>query len=387
MMALVNNTLKVLYLGPNRIYTNPNVQLIPLLFKAIYDVSFFGPGYVSKEELNTGIKSFNEKNGPFDVLVIDGTIFFWDEQDGEIPFTTSFNYFDSNFDKTIILDMIKYFSDAKINKILFPNIDYYHIKKKEIEKIEKADPYIITRDISFWRRKKETEDIDQELFFNNVNDNWYNFISYKKEKIISFPGIIAINEFKYHPLSIRPNDIIVPGVKYYYRKLAISQIKSTNIKMRTKIYEQTRPIISRIIRYTNSRILINLFNSYFNGIIEDSKIAYTCGSALGYPLRKFIEIPAKGTLLISNPFFGFENFGFIDGHNFISAHPNEILEKTTFYLSNLDKAQQIAINGQTMVFNNHSFYARMNQLLLITNSMINNSFLGSRWVNGAFELI
>jgi hypothetical protein len=379
-----NKKIRVLYLAPNRVYLNPNINLIPALFRSSFDVVFYGPGFNSSDELEMGIYKFYDTKGPFDLIIIDGTILFWNEVNGLIPFTTSYNYFNVTSIPKIFQEIKMFFTKENLPKILIPNIDYYIITKQDIEFIQKTNPYIISRDKAFWKSIDELEDIKNEKFGRNVNDNWYNFITNVKKKIISFPGIISETEFKYHPLDLRKNEIVVPGVTYHNRGLAIKTLNKSKYRYYSR--HNKRKVLSRIISKLNSRFLVSYYNHSFNKSIEDSKVAFTCGSALGYPLRKFIEIPAMGTLMFAKPFFGYKEFGYVNEKNFIKCEPYEINEKLDFYLNASKKSQQIVNESQKFLLDKHSFSARKKQLLLVINLIKSNSFYGSQWVNGNFKL-
>ena len=216
---------------------------------------------------------------------------------------------------------------------------------------------MISRDIAFWKEKAELEDIKNEEFGKNINDNWYDYIV-KEEKIISFPGIISENEFKYDPINIRKNDITVPGVQYYYRRLAESEINKKKYKYLSQHIK--RRLLSKILSKINSRFFLSYYNQSFNKSIEDTKVAYTCGSALGYPIRKFIEIPAKGTLLFAKPFIGYKEFGYQNDQNFVACDPNQINDKLEFYLNEIQKSQEIIRRCQKFLIKKHRFSAEKN---------------------------
>ena len=65
-------------------------------------------------------------------------------------------------------------------------------------------------------------------------------------------------------------------------------------------------------------------------------------------MRKFLEIPAFGSCLVADPFYGYENFGFIHKKNFIDV--NKIYETKnieSFYYKKLYK--KITLQGQNLI--------------------------------------
>jgi hypothetical protein len=69
--------LRFLFLSTNRTYINNSIQLFPLAIATFAEIDYFGPGFQSTEVLKKGVHDFAEKNGPYDMLMTDGVIFFY----------------------------------------------------------------------------------------------------------------------------------------------------------------------------------------------------------------------------------------------------------------------------------------------------------------------
>ena len=219
------------------------------------------------------------------------------------------------------------------------------------------------------------------------NDNWIKFVSENETKIISIPQIIDNSEFNFLPLSYRKYDISVPGASYYHRREAFKQLKQSkyNFKMNTSHTGIKQKLWNMVIRLQN-RYSFNLNQVNFTNTIEDSKIVYTCGGCLKYPIRKFLEVPALGTVLFFEPFKGYEEFGFVDGVNAIIIDDvQKIAEITKYYLDNLERLQKIASNGQQLIWKKHTFSSRSIQISKSLERIVNQDFKGTYWDKGEFK--
>jgi hypothetical protein len=113
----------------------------------------------------------------------------------------------------------------------------------------------------------------------------------------------------------------------------------------------------------------------------------TCGSGLKWPLNKFFEIPAEGSLLVCYPFSNHEDLGFVDGETCVVMNePDRINEVLDRIFSDLPEYQRIATKGQQMVMRKHSMTARINQVGEAVSVIMDagKKFGGAYWKNGEF---
>ena len=128
------------------------------------------------------------------------------------------------------------------------------------------------------------------------------------------------------------------------------------------------------------------YNSSFVKILERSKISFTCGSALGFPIRKYFEIPAAGSILLCKPFLNFENLGFKSGVNCFTVDENNLVETVQEITSDYSNFSKIRINASELLLSSHSYEARKTQLKSSLQAIIKNEFNGSFWSSGLFCL-
>jgi hypothetical protein len=376
---------RVLYMAPNRLYFNKNMEIVIALLKKVANTTFYGPGFTEPEVLKRGVRDFVEKTGPYEFVFTDAVTLFWNPDSGHNPLKGSYNYFSYNEVRHVFQDMIDFFIETRGEipfKVFYPNFDPYNMTSMLKDKLERAGCFLFTRDEKFWSFKSKMIDLDKETFGLNVNDNWANHVSENSNAIISFHGTVSESDFRYHPISLRRYDVGVPGVAYYRRQLALNELAKSQLKMSPLNIGYRRKLRSLVFKMSRSREVLSWFQDSFQLALEDTKINYTCGSALDYSIRKFVEIPAKGSLLVCTPFAGFQHVGFENDVNCLIIDPENICEITHDLMRDPEKMQRLADAGQDSVMRLHSFSARLNQLEEMLNSIKKGGFNGSEWLGG-----
>lgn len=384
--------MKILYLDINAIYINPTRNNIPFLLKEISELYIYGLGYTSNDLLEKGLKYFYELNGPFDFICTNEHIIFYQDDYNDYSKAYKNNYF-IQFDleriKNILSEQYNFFMECKDKKVAFLlESDYYNFTENKINILHKIEPYIIFWGKEFILNTCKLKDLKQETFGNLTNDNWYKFIQEYK-KIISLPHFVNSSEFYFECLDNRKNIIYVAGMNYYHRKKVIETLKKSKYKIDgKKYYNKIYSLMRKLkIKPDAHPILMRLYNILFKNELEQNKYIFTCGSALEWPIRKFFEIPACGSILLAKPFYNAEKLGFIDGDNFIKTDYNDIEDKIKWLEENPQIAQKIAKNGQDLIWKTHSLNARTEQLRESLEAIIENRFNGTYWENGKFYII
>ena len=373
--------LRFLFIGFNRDYINPYTDIVLNILGSLGELEYYGPGYVSKKEIEMGIHKWIESKQKFEFIIVDGVSMLSLEQYGK----KTKNLFSMSSIKFEEKDYYKYaysFRDffVKINckKILISNWDPHNINKKTIELIAKANPFIIDP-MGFEMNRPLAKAFDESIP-QSYNDNWYHFLKDNEKQIIVFPHMILSKEFDYTSIEYRKNTFSVVGVGYLERKEA-SKFLSSRLKHK-RFWARLKMFIVHKLRLSTSPNFLNSYKyNYFN-LISESKLTYCSGSRLRYPVRKYFEIPSRGSVAVGQKCNGFEDLGFVDGENFIVTEANERLEKVLKTPD--DKIQKIAQNGQKLIWNKHSDWARREQLSKALSLINENKFKGSRWEKGDY---
>ena len=98
-------------------------------------------------------------------------------------------------------------------------------------------------------------------------------------------------------------------------------------------------------------------------VIASAKICPTGGSIFHYPVAKYFEIPACGTLLMSDWFPELGLLGFVPGENMVVLEPGNLVNQMKWWLCHKDELQRVTKNGMKLVQENHNSLLRAQQLI------------------------
>ena len=256
--------------------------------------------------------------------------------------------------------------------------DWYKLNEHEIELLRSAD-FIAGYGSDFMASIEELPDLASENWGWQANNNMYFLMQEMKDKTICLLDFAQNETFTRHAHVLRGSEWCVPGVKYAARRVAMKKMSAQKCS-----YKHRRSLISRVlfIPLLPKRIRsygLDLYNKSFDNAIQDSKFAYTCGSALRYPVTKMFEIPSTKTLLVCDPFINCEDAGYSHMKNYISSTP-EALDYWIYWCRKFpEEAEDIASRGYDLVLRNHSETARVNQLMLCLEAIKEGVFCGSSW--------
>jgi hypothetical protein len=382
MTVLENNKPRILYLGFNRSYTNPTAELILRILGRVSDFECYGPGFSDETSLVTGIENWIKEQPDFDFLVVDSYVLECENiMTREKPFVGDFLRFDPSLFYKYSLNYQQYFLKHQGSKIFLSNWDIYNITEANISKLINSGTYVLEGGISTTNSKAQIEAAYGKPF-KLGNDNWYHFVNNHKDKIISFPHFISSTEFDFSPLYTRQFQFNVVGAPYDERKEAIKLLTQTqkrnNLKEKIKL-----KIKQRTMGMSMSELFLNEHRSKYFESISKSKLCFCSGGPWLYPVRKYFEIPGRGSVSIGWKCTGFENLGFKDGVNFIVAQNNHDILNIMQRGDDID-LQNIASNGRNLIWEFHSEKPRMEQLSDSLNRIKNNNFKGSFWKDGVY---
>ncbi|MFO7316899.1 MAG: glycosyltransferase [Bacilli bacterium] len=97
-----------------------------------------------------------------------------------------------------------------------------------------------------------------------------------------------------------------------------------------------------------------LLNEKYAQELNRSKMFFTCGSVLKYPVFKYFEAPACKTLLLAEPVPDILELGFKDGENFVACSQSDFYEKAMYYLKNEEERKRITENGYQFIHTRHT---------------------------------
>ena len=132
------------------------------------------------------------------------------------------------------------------------------------------------------------------------------------ERFLLFPH--AVGEHEFHAVaSQKPIDVSIPGTTYWFRSRAAEALENAaglNVKSQATLIERGAARLAVNSRTARSLGAIPIAQCLFRRTLRRSLASVTCDGSIGYPIRKFFEIPAAGSVLIARPFEQPEALGF-----------------------------------------------------------------------------
>lgn len=387
----------------------------------VAEVYYFGPGFSTKEELRRGISRYVDINGPFDAVICTFPLLMsslevstvWEVYKWNRYFLSDYSVGEAIRYSCKIADEIRSMDIAKF--VLFSqdtiNISerWYYCLKELLE----FGFYIISA------APEPNEYVEEEKTFGeglSVNNRFWKLKEQYGERFITIPVTAAIcSEFFFAPLEQREYDWVIPGNIdgcYYKRGEILRQLEKAGYKIyddfidRTMAYRVDESRIKRcqyrrkadkmVDEYLgkNNPYLLNSFKreeiarwrENYNVSLRHSKAAYADGGEGRMIVRKYMEIPARGTLLMCENIPGLDKLGFRDGENMVMVTPENVLEISRELFKDLEKMQKIADNGRRLIISKHTSRNRAEGTVKAIEVILQGKYDGSYWENGEFKI-
>ncbi len=417
---------RILAFFHKREYINRTESLIHQNLSQEFDMFFYGPGYCDVKIDDA--KEVFRKYGPFDAIFIDDFSYIYDASIANEYYV--FFYDPRAFFREHPIFPINVFDIDKPIFLIMTNCDPYYISLREdwIEKLASFPGKIVgflgpeySKPLSLIDKKGEefTKDVSM-----TVSDLIHRIGGISK--VIHLPHCVGEDEFL-EPKSHKKLTICVPGVLYHSRKKAISNIeKSLNIlrisNLKPKrVFQQSiisfkrpgtiwpflRSLLNTLVKLKKMELIdqmaivpFHAVKSYdpkdlikieemrirYRTMINQAKYTYTCGSALGYPIRKFFEIPAAGSLLMADPFWNYQVLGFEDMENFVVCLPDDVVKKIQELEENSALYEKILKQSREFIRERHTVSVRISQFRKVFDSIVGRRYDYSFWENGELRI-
>lgn len=386
--------MKILFVGFNAKYINPTNQLIPRMLKLFADVVLFGPGFVSDAELNRGLLAFAEANGPFDFiatttqLVVDSN----PEETENFYRKYSLIQWGRASIRSFMVDTRQYMRNNKVPKVAFVmDLDTYGARADLLSQLDELSDYIVTWGKGFSRPNDELPYLKLETAYKGkaALGLWLEFCERNSHKFINIAHFVGIHEFDFTSTALRSYDVSVTGQLYYSRARTLDLLKrNKKLHVGATSYRFIFSLLTKIGWSPYSRFVPHtIYRALFKQVLSKSKISMTDGAAYDAVIRKFMEIPASGALLLARPCAGFESLGFRDGESAVLLDENDPAGQVLALLGDPVRLQAIAAKGQEVVWKNHSIHARAQQMEKSLNRILEGHFSGSVWRDGEFVFL
>lgn len=385
---------RILFLDANLRYLNATRDLISNALAGSGEVVRYGPGFQPSEILQKGLEDFIARDGPFDLVALTPHVVFASGLAGKSRtdlarlYRRAYAFRFPPGDLAALVEMNAVVKKAQLPRVSFLlEMDYYNFDFDRIEKIRSVSDYIIGFGPGMWVKKESMPDLYRETFASRATDCWADFLLEHGNSVASMHHFVDSDELSDKSLNVRTNKWAVLGVQYAARAEAVRELRRYNVKTDTV----TRKLFGALKRTgllrSETEFAIEHLQSSFRSQLKSSRYAFTCGSGLNMPVRKFFEIPAAGAVLVCKPFNGFNDAGFRDRENCVISEPGNIVDAYEWLEADLDRAQRIADAGRNLIICQHSVTARARQIFATLSAIVDGSFSGGRWNNGEYRVV
>ena len=285
--------------------------------------------------------------------------------------------------------MQQFYAEWKGPKIsLLAESDFWNFPIKKTEQLESFGGVFAGWGLELIPKVDELQEREAGEIPNNITNHWYEFVKRNASKFFSFLHFVTQEEISDKPLHGRFKGWSVLGAPYLSRKTTRARLSAARIPWEGRSQMLVMMILSRLMRtgLISRSWAIDKINNGFRKALHDCRYGYTCGAYIRGPIRKFFEIPAAGQVLVCEPFKGASDAGFLDRVTMVKSTPENILDTNNWLTKNPTEAQSIADAGRHMIQRHHSISARAQQLKEVFDAVIDGSFSGGRWENGAFKI-
>ena len=367
--------MRIIVLTYKRFYVNPTRYLFLSEVSEIKGVEIFGKGYRAPK---LTIKEMENGSGKFDLVLIDSVYFFGRDTNRMIQMYNAPS-----------MDWPQDLLDYGVPIIVLNLLDDIHGGVKDnFVKLKDSKAFVLSTATSrqFFRQLSAAD---------FARERWLSPHAYVFEhpeviddRYLLFPHCVSEQEFIAIDPKRKKYDVSVMGVKYHFRKVIIEYLShQKDLKTITSNRLRQRILANLATRWN---VATSLYYSSFKKAIHNSLVSITCSGTVGYPIRKFFEIPAFGSIVMAEFFDNPEELGFINKENCLYLNEYN-LDDMVYLIKTLRRdnflAQNIAESGQEMIREYHTVKVRVRQLCEIAAALVNGSLQTTRWENGKQLLV
>ena len=389
--------IRAVYVGINYRYLNPTPSLIPPLLARAFSTHFYGPGFVSRQSLERGLAAYVDSVGGVDIIFAskDFASGYPLERFGRFLTRYAVMLNGGVLTSQVLRDVRSYLVANQSKVVCFlTDLDPHSVPQVDLDNFALHAKFFI-----LWGRQ----------FLNTLGDgDWAaveghlqrklqrghclglldKFAQQEDRQVISLGFFVSEPEFYWGGLENRPFDVAVPGSAYARRQYFLKALRArSDARQPNFAYRYFFKIADRTPLRPYSRFhLVQLYNLLFQRALSRTKVCVTDGGANNYPVRKFFEIAAAGSLLACPPTQGMDALGFRHNVNYLAVHTaDEALEVARTVFTDLDRCERIAAAGRDLAFAKHSLASRTEQVQAAASRIVGGTFAGSYWKDGEFR--
>lgn len=387
--------MKLLFVGFSAKYINKTNFLIPYVLKNFATTDCYGPGYTDKEILSLGLESYISKNGPYDLICTTSQLGLEGDASSILKFYQNFsiNSWGGLSIEGFISNSQNFLRNYKGNRVTFLlDLDPYAVQEKDFTNLLKISDYFVGLGKDFTKPNANLKYLESETDIKKKSEKmplglWHDFASKHENKFINLGHFVSFDEFDFNNIGGRQYDVSVPGQLYLFRKNTKKQLLDEGWNVGLSKHKLIYSSLTKLgLRPYGNIVLHSINNILFQQLLNKSKICITDGGNYDFWVRKFVEIPAAGSIICARPCAGFNAMGFVDRVNCIEVEENNLAEKIRELISKPVLLKEIAKNGQNLVWEQHSSEARAQQLQRAFKAICSKTLKKTYWEDGKFNL-
>jgi len=369
------------------------------MLSQVFDLFFYGPGYVALEDLKTDAGEIFDQEGPFDAVFIQE--YYWNyvsmgpqglyrnisELIGYLKKRRHLPFDWADFVKRRVRPPNN-FDRLPGPKFLLLQKDPHKFTKEYVRELEAFPGFFMTiYPLQVLSPSKLMTGLNPKRINHIGHDIYLDFCARNTKRIIPFTHLIEDAEFRFVPVAKRKRIVCVPGEQYERRRKAAESLQAAGIiaPVAHPLQQMVESVFSRVGPYRPLQRYkwgIQFIRWGYSCLISNSLVAYTDGHVVQLPVRKFFEIPALGTLLVAAPFQGMHHLGFEEGVHYIACTPSELPEIVNQADRDRVWAERIILQGQNMVRARYSTSAYAQRFRQLWPSLLDGTYAGAEWRQG-----
>ena len=150
------------------------------------------------------------------------------------------------------------------------------------------------------------------------------------------------------------------------------------------IFDHQRETHKKIQETKDPKYLF-LSNYYYNDLIAKSKYNYVDGGVMNYPIRKYIEVPSLGSVILSPEIPALKELGLEKDIHYILAGGDISLEDLINEISE-DKYNSVLSSSRELIFSLHTNKKRIDDFITSIQKINMKEYIGSEYKKGIFSM-
>jgi len=390
--------IRAVYVGINYRYLNPTPSHIAPMLARVFDMRFYGPGFVSETTLARGLDAFIKGQGGVDVIFVtkDFASGYPLERFGRFMSRYASMLNGGTLTASTLKDVRASLIRNRDRVVCFlTDLDPHAVPQMDLDNFRLHAKYFVLWGKQFLNTLGDAEwagvegHLQRKLKMGHKLGLLDNFAVEEHERIINIGFFVSEPEFFWGGLINRPFDVAVPGTAYARRKHFLDALARQSGRRRPNFnYRYFWKLADRTpIRPYANFYLLHMYNLLFQRKLSQTRLCITDGGANNYPVRKFFEISAAGSVLGCPPTNGMEALGYRNRVTCIGVRTaEEAVELAHAVGSQPEQFETIAAAGREITFAHHTLTARSEQIDAAVRRIIDTTFAGSYWKDGKFHL-